>query len=173
MRQALTETKMPSPSLDHDTVSTSTSTSTPARERWENEGGSSRPPAPERTDPALTAEPFPALRVGELVLKDLELVRVVDKGTLGKYRVQQRGLGERGHVFLVTLFGATCSKVELMRSKKLGWRDYVTAMKRAIEREIGYWQNRGEPLPRGAQQEVVVTVRDTDFAPAAVRETNR
>ncbi|HSF15211.1 MAG TPA: hypothetical protein VLK65_06630, partial [Vicinamibacteria bacterium] len=84
--------------------------------------------------------------------------------TLGVYRVQPRGLGESGHVFLATLFGATCSKVEMVSGRKLGWHDYRSALKRAIEREIGYWQNRGEPLPRRAQQVVDVTVRDTDFA---------
>jgi hypothetical protein len=141
--------------------------STPARERWENEGGSAESvatPAPERTAPALVAEPFPALRAGKLVLKELELVRLVDERTLGMYRVQQRELGESGHVFLVTLFGATCSKVEMVGRRKLGWHDYRAAVRRAIEREIGYWQNGGEPLPRGAQQAVAVTVRDTDFA---------
>jgi hypothetical protein len=39
-------------------------------------------------------------------------------------------------------------------------------MKRAIAREIGYWQNRGEPLPLGEERAIEVTVRDTDFAAA-------
>lgn len=163
MRQALTETNMRPTRPDNETVSG------PARERWENEGGSAESvakPAPERTAPALVSEPFPEVQVGKLVLKDLELVRLVEERTLGKYRVQQRGLGEGGHVFLVTLFGATCSKVELVSTRKLHGHDYRAALKRAIEREIGYWQNRGEPLPlpRGAQQAVDVTVRDTDFS---------
>ncbi|HXV60033.1 MAG TPA: hypothetical protein VEK15_05020 [Vicinamibacteria bacterium] len=150
---------------------------TAARERWENEGGSAesvaKPASPERTAPILVAEPFPALQTGELVLKELELVRLVDQRTLGVYRVQPRGLGESGHVFLATLFGATCSKVEMVSGRKLDWHDYRAALKRAIEREIGYWQNRGEPLPRGAQRVVDVTVRDTDFAHTAVREIER
>jgi hypothetical protein len=170
MRQALTETTMRPTSPDNETVGT------PARETWENEGGSAESvakPAPEGTDLALVSEPFPAVEAGQLVLKELELVRLVDERTLGKYRVQQRGLGEGGHVFLLTLFGATCSKVEMVSRRTLGWHDYRAALKRAIEREIGYWQNRGESLPRGAQHAVDVTVRDTDFAIPSSENTPR
>jgi hypothetical protein len=121
--------------------------------------------APERTAAALISEPFPAVKAGGEVLRDQELIRLVDTGTLGKYRVQQRGPGgQAGPAFLITLYGATCSKIELRGLRKLSWQDYVVAMKRAIAREIGYWQNRGEPLPRGEERAVEVTVRDTDFA---------
>jgi hypothetical protein len=108
----------------------------------ESDAALERPPA------ALVSEPFPAVQAGSEVLRDQELVRLVDTGTLGKYRVQQRGSSQKGPVFLITF----------------GWQDYVVAMKRAIAREIGYWQNRGEPLPRGEDRAVEVTVRDTDFA---------
>lgn len=118
----------------------------------------------ERTAAAHVSEPFPTVQAGSEVLRDQELVRLVDTGTLGKYRVQQRGPGQAGPAFLITLYGATCSKIELLGFRKLGWQDYVVAMKRAIAREIGYWQNRGEPLPRGEDRAVEVTVRETDFA---------
>jgi hypothetical protein len=137
------------------------------RESGENESGSAQPvknAALERTAAALISEPFPAVKAGSEVLRDREVVRLVDTGTLGKYRVQQRGPGQAGPAFLITLYGATCSKIELRGFRKLGWQDYVVAMKRAIAREIGYWQNRGEPLPRGEERAVEVTVRDTDFA---------
>ena len=137
------------------------------RESWENEGGTAKPlknAALERTTATLMSEPFPAVQAGSEVLRDQEIVRLVDTGTLGKYRVQQRGRGQTGPAFLITLYGATCSKIELLGFRKLGWPDYVAAMKRAIAREIGYWQNRGETLPRGEVQAVEVTVRDTDFA---------
>ena len=124
----------------------------------ESDAALERPPA------ALVSEPFPAVQAGSEVLRDQELVRLVDTGTLGKYRVQQRGSSQKGPVFLITLYGATCSKIELLGSRKLDWVDYVVAMKRAIAREIGYWLNRGEPLPRGEDRAVEVTVRDTDFA---------
>ena len=114
-------------------------------------------------DAALT-EPFPTVQAGSEVLRDREIVRLVDTGTLGKYRVQQRGGGQAGPAFLLTLYGATCSKIELLGVRKLGWPDYVHAMKRAITREIGYWQNRGEALPRGDDRAIEVTVRETDFA---------
>jgi hypothetical protein len=104
------------------------------------------------------------VQAGSEVLRDQEIVRLIDTGTLGKYRVQRRGSGQAGPVFLITLYGATCSKIELLGSRKLGWQDYVVAMKRAITREIGYWLNLGEPLPRGEERAVEVTVRDTDFA---------
>ncbi len=140
------------------------------RESWENEGGRAAKPiqskAPERTPAAPISEPFPAVEAGSEVLRDRELIRLVDTGTLGKYRVQQRGSGQAGPVFLITLYGATCSKIELLGVRKLGWQDYVVAMKRAIAREIGYWQNRGEPLPRGEERAIEVTVRDTDFVTA-------
>ncbi len=113
---------------------------------------------------ALVSEPFPAVQAGSEVLRDREIVRLVDTGTLGKYRVQQRGGGQVGPAFLLTLYGATCSKIELLGVRKLEWPDYVQAMKRAITREIGYWQNRGEALPRGEDRDVEVTVRETDFA---------
>jgi hypothetical protein len=117
-----------------------------------------------RRPDALFSEPFPAVQAGSEVLRDQEIVRLIDTGTLGKYRVQRRGSGQAGPVFLITLYGATCSKIELLGSRKLGWQDYVVAMKRAITREIGYWLNLGEPLPRGEERAVEVTVRDTDFA---------
>jgi len=116
------------------------------------------------TNADYLSEPFPAVQAGSEVLRDREIVRFVDTGTLGKYRVQQRGPGQAGPAFLITLYGATCSKIELLGFRKLGWQDYVVAMKRAIAREIGYWQNRGEPLPRGEDRAVEVTVRETDFA---------
>ena len=93
-------------------------------------------------------------------------MRLVDTGTFGRYRVQQRGSGQSGQAFLVTLYGATCSKIELRLCRKLGWQDYVAAMRRAIRREIGYWQNRGEALPLGEARAIEITVRDTDFAAA-------
>jgi hypothetical protein len=114
-------------------------------------------------DTALVSEPFPAVQAGSEVLRDREIVRLVDTGTLGKYRVQQRGGGQVGPAFLVTLYGVTCSKIELLGVRKLGWPDYVQAMKRAITREVGYWQNRGEALPPGDDRAVEVTVRETDF----------
>lgn len=119
-----------------------------------------------RTARALVSEPFPAVQAGGEVLRDHEIVRLVDTGTLGKYRVQGRGPGQSGPAFLITLYGATCSKVELLGRRKLGWQDYVGAMRRAIAREIEYWRNRGEPLPRGEERAVEVTVRDTDFTAA-------
>jgi hypothetical protein len=51
----------------------------------------------------------------------------------------------------------------IWRKLKLPWHDYLAAMKRAIEREIGCWQNRGTLLPTGEQKVVHVTVRDEDF----------
>jgi hypothetical protein len=120
-------------------------------------------PALERTPAALVSEPFPAVKAGSEVFRDQELLHLVDTGTFGKYRVQPRGSGQAGPAFLVTLYGATCSKIELRAFRKLGWQDYVAAMKRAVAREIGYWQNRGERLPGGDQRAVEVTVRDTDF----------
>jgi hypothetical protein len=120
----------------------------------------------ERPSRAPAPEPFPALEVGPVVLDDLELVRLEDERNFGKYRIQGREPGQDGPVFQVTLFGATCSKVELLTTRKLGWSDYVAAMKHSIEREIGYWQNRVQPVgtpgplvPRALD----VTVRDTDF----------
>ena len=110
------------------------------------------------------SEPFPAVLAGGEVLRDHEILRLLDLGTLGKYRVRRRGPGQAGPAFVVTLYGATCSKIELRSFRKLGWQDYVAAMKRAIAREIGYWQNRGEALPRNEERAVEVTVRDTDFA---------
>jgi hypothetical protein len=139
------------------------------RESPENEGRSAEPAinaALSRTPVALGSEPFPAVQAGSEVLRDREIVRLVDTGTLGKYRIQQRGSSQSGPAFLVTLYGATCSKIELQLWRKLGWQDYVDAMKRAIAREIGYWQNRGEPLPLGEERAMEVTVRDTDFAAA-------
>ena len=118
----------------------------------------------ERTAAAHVSEPFPTVQAGSEVLRDREIVHLVDTGTLGKYRVQQRGPGQAGPAFLITLYGATCAKIELLGSRKLDWQDYVVAMKRAIAREIGYWQNRGKALPRGEDRAVEVTVRDTDFA---------
>jgi hypothetical protein len=100
---------------------------------------------------------------GNVGLKALELVRLVDRQTLGKYRVQQVGVGENGLVFLVSLFGATCSKVEMLIGRRLDWRDYIAATRHAIERESGYWQNRGEPLSLSVPRSIDVTVRDTDF----------
>ncbi len=119
--------------------------------------------ARERRSYVLDHEPFPAVRAGSEVLRDQEIVRLVETGTLGKYRVAQRGSGQAGPAFLVTLFGATCSKIELLGIRKLGSRDYLAAVKCAIEREIGYWQSRGEPLPRGEGRPIEVTVRETDF----------
>ena len=137
------------------------------RGTWKNEGGSAEPAVEnaslERTAAALISEPFPAVQAGSEVLRDRELVRLVDTGTLGKYRVQPRGLGKAGPAFLVTLYGVTCSKIELLGFRRLGWPDYLQAMKRAIEREVGYWQNRGELLPRGQDRAVEITVRETDF----------
>jgi hypothetical protein len=135
------------------------------RGTWENEGGSAEPfeASLEGTAPAPVSEPFPAVQAGSEVHRDRELVRLVDTGTLGKYRVQPRGLGQAGPAFLLTLYGATCSKIELMGFRRLGWPDYVAAMKRAIEREVGYWQNRGELLPRARDRAVEVTVRESDF----------
>jgi hypothetical protein len=104
------------------------------------------------------------VQAGSEVLREREIVRLVDTETLGKYRVQQRGSGKGGPAFLITLFGATCSKIELMGFRKLGWQDYLAAMKRAISREMQYWQNRGEALPRGDEPPIEITVRDTDFA---------
>lgn len=133
----------------------------------ENERGSAEPvrsAALERTPTALISEPFPAVQAGGEVLRDQELIRLVDTGTLGKYRVQQRAPRQEGPAFLVTLYGATCSKIELLGFRKLGWQDYVAAMKRAISREMGYWRNRGEALPRGEDRAIEVTVRETDFA---------
>jgi hypothetical protein len=112
---------------------------------------------------ALVSEPFPTVQSGSEVLRDREIVRLVDTGTLGKYRVQPRGPGQAGPAFLLTLYGATCSKIELLGVRKLGWADYVQAMKRAITREIGYWQNRGEALPEGGDRAVEITVRESDF----------
>jgi hypothetical protein len=131
------------------------------RGRWENEGGSVEPaasPTPEKVDQALDAEqePFPSVMAGKLHLKELKLVRLIDE-------LKQKGRGEGGPAFLVTLFGSTCSKIELLGRRNLGWHDYLAAMKRAIEREIGYWQNRGTLLPTGEQQVVYVMVRDEDF----------
>lgn len=117
----------------------------------------------ERTARALVSEPFPAVQTGSEVFRDHEIVRLVDTGTLGKYRVQRRGPGQSGPAFLITLYGATCSKIELLGRRKLGWQDYVGAMKRAITREIEYSRNRGESLPSGKERAVEVTVRDTDF----------
>ncbi len=111
----------------------------------------------------LDHEPFPAVQAGSEVLRDQEIVRLVERGTFGKYRVGPRGSGQAGPAFLVMLFGATCSKIELLGIRKLGSRDYLAAVKRAIEREIGYWQNRGEPLPRGEGRPIEVTVREADF----------
>lgn len=120
----------------------------------------------ERTDAVIVSEPFPMVQAGSEVLRDREIVRLVDTGTLGKYLVQRRGPGgQAGPAFLITLYGATCSKIELLGYRKLGWQDYVLAMKRAISREIGYWQNRGEPLPGSDDPAVEVTVREADFAP--------
>lgn len=45
----------------------------------------------ERTALALVSEPFPAVQAGSEVLRDHEIVRLVDVGTFGKYRVQRRG----------------------------------------------------------------------------------
>jgi hypothetical protein len=120
--------------------------------------------SPVEASRALVSEPFPAVEAGSVVLRELELVRLVDQRHYGKYRVQQRGRGEDGLVFLVTLFGATCSKVEMLGTRRLGWRDYVAAMKRAIEREIGYGQNRLAPISGNGAGTVEVVVRDTDFA---------
>jgi hypothetical protein len=133
----------------------------------ENEGGSSDSLGQVTAERALAdgvAEPFPAIEVGALVLQPLELVRVIDKPTWGQYRVQQEGLGENGHVFVANLYGATCAKVELLMKRRLGWPDYLAAIKHAIEREIGDWESRGAPLPRGEQRAVEVAVRDIDFA---------
>jgi hypothetical protein len=121
------------------------------------EVGVSHPPV------VLDHEPFPAVRAGSEVLRDREIVRLVDTGTLGKYRVGQQGTAQAGPAFLVTLYGATCSKIELLGNRKLDSPDYLAAIKHAIEREIGYWQNRGESLPRDEGREIEVTVRDTDF----------
>lgn len=119
----------------------------------------------ERVERALVPEPFPDIQAGKVALQKLELVRLVDSRNFGKYRVQQQGGGEGKPVFLVTMFGATCSKVELRSARKLGWNDYLAAMKHAIERESGYWQNRFEPLLSGSIPLALdVTVRDTDFA---------
>jgi len=131
------------------------------RGRWENEGGSVEPAAsltPEKVDQALDAEqePFPSVMAGKLDLKELKLVRLIDE-------LQQKVRGEGGPAFLVTLFGSTCSKIELLGWRKPGWHDYLAAMKRAIEREIGYWQNRETLLPTGEQRVVYVTVGDEDF----------
>jgi hypothetical protein len=150
-------------------TTTADSTALEERESRENEGGSPEPAMKQaigRTPAALGSEPFPAVQAGSEVLRDQEIVRLVDTGTLGKYRVQQRGSSQSGPAFLVTLYGATCSKIELQLWRKLGWPDYVVAIKRAIAREIGYWQNRGEPLPGGEERPIEVTVRDTDFAAA-------
>ncbi len=114
-------------------------------------------------DTTLDHEPFPAVQAGSEVLREREIIPLVDTGTFGKYRVGRRGSGQAGPVFLVTLFGATCSKIEMLGIRKLGSADYLAAVKRAIEREIGYWQNRGEPLPRDEARPIEITVRDTDF----------
>ncbi|HEY7819854.1 MAG TPA: hypothetical protein VIG29_16655 [Vicinamibacteria bacterium] len=111
----------------------------------------------------LDHEPFPAVQAGSEVLRDREIVCLVDTGTLGKYRVEQRGTAQAGPAFLVTLYGATCSKIELLGNRKLDSPDYLAAIKHAVEREIGYWQNRGQPLQQGEGREIEVTVRDTDF----------
>jgi hypothetical protein len=143
------------------------------RGTWDNEGGSAEPvedASLEGTTAALVSEPFPAVLAGSEVLRDRELVRLVDTGTLGKYRVQPRGLGQAGPAFLVTLYGATCSKISLRGFRRLGWPDYVVAMKRAIEREVGYWQNRGELLPRARDRAVEVTVRESDFVESGALE---
>jgi hypothetical protein len=117
----------------------------------------------ERKSSVLDHEPFPSVKAGSEVLRDQEIVRLVETGTFGKYRVGPRGSGQAGPAFLVTLFGATCSKIELLGIRKLGSRDYLAAVKHAIEREIGYWQNRGEPLPRDEGRLIEVTIRDADF----------
>jgi hypothetical protein len=54
-------------------------------DRWENEGGSLEPSAsltPEKVDQVLDAEqePFPSVMAGELDLKELKLVRLIDEG---------------------------------------------------------------------------------------------
>jgi hypothetical protein len=126
------------------------------------ESAVARPPS------ASDHEPFPSVQAGSEVLRDREIVRLVDTGTIGKYRVGQRGSAQAGPAFLVTLYGATCSKIELLGNRKLDTTDYLAAIKRAIEREIGYWQNRGESLPRDEGREIEVTVRDTDFATTSV-----
>jgi hypothetical protein len=131
------------------------------RGRWENEGGSVEPaasPTPEKVDQALDAEqePFPSVMAGKLHLKEAE-------ARSPHRRTPQKARGEGGPAFLVTLFGYTCTKIELLGWRNLGWYDYLAAMKRAIEREIGFWQNRGTLLPTGEQQVVYVTVRDEDF----------
>lgn len=112
----------------------------------------------------LDHEPFPAVQSGSEVLRDREIVRLADTGTLGKYRVGRRGSAQAGPAFLVTLYGATCSKIERLGNRKLDSADYLSAIKHAIEREIAYWQNRGESLPWDEGREIEVTVRDTDFA---------
>jgi hypothetical protein len=109
-------------------------------------------------------EDFPDVRSGDLVVSGLQVCTIQSTRSLGKYRVEQKGLGDRGHVFILTLFGATCSKARII----LWWReltkdDVVQAMKRAIEREIGYYQNRGAALPIGAERKIEITIRDTDF----------
>jgi hypothetical protein len=151
----------------HTTANNNETALESGRGMWDNEGGSAEPVEDvslEGTTAALVSEPFPAVQAGSEVLRDRELVHLVDTGTLGKYRIQPRGLGHPGPTFLVTLYGATCSKIELLGFRRLEWLDYLTAMKRAIEREVGYWQNRGESLPRGKDRAVEVTVRETDFA---------
>lgn len=121
------------------------------RGAWENEGGSAKPAVEnaslERTAAALISEPFPAVQAGSEVLRDRELVRLVDTGTLGKYRVQPRGLGKAGPAFLVTLYGVTCSKIELMGFRRLGWPDYLQAMKRAIKGKSGTGRTEESRFP--------------------------
>ena len=151
-------------STEEETVSTKT------QETWEDDGGRAQPDSAAGIAPgqiessAQESLPFPRTEAGTIVLKELELVRLIQSPTFGKYRIQQPGLGERGPVFLISLFGATCAKVQMMIARKLTWSDYLAAMKRAIERELGYLQARGETLPLSVPRTIDITLRDTDFA---------
>ena len=140
-----------------------------------NRGGGSQRPDPGRpvanpTPPPAgeIGEPFPPVHPGSEVLRSYEFVRLTDTPSFGRYLVQQKqAFGSQGLSFIVTLYGATCSKVELRSGGSIGWPQYLGAMKHAIDREVGYRRGRGEATAPNGGQSVDVTVRDTDFCVTA------
>ena len=110
-------------------------------------------------------EPFPTVRDGEFVLNHLEYRPLSLRSGLAKWRVQEKDRSGEGSVFLVTLFGATRTKMEDILWRKLTEADIETAIQRAIARETRKWRRRGAELPRGESNPIEVTIRDEDFAP--------
>jgi hypothetical protein len=105
-------------------------------------------------------EPYQPLELPGGRASTLELR--LEEGTSGSTRRRVRR-GGGGPEFIVSLLGATLSKMEELHHRELTLEDVRAGIHRAVERAEGYL-DRGDLPPGEAPSEIAVSVRDSGLA---------